>query len=166
MKFVEKVKNNFYSFKDVWLFICIFFWATVLSLIVKFLSLPRTMQMITPSETHTYDSNNKKSDQEKIVKYTDYILNLNFWIYRATCLKRALLLYHFLKKIGINVVICFGVKFNENLISKDKKENLDGHAWLLLDGEIFLEKNTEMVRGYKITYRFPIFRPEAEHRLY
>ena len=63
-------------------------------------------------------------------------------------------------KIGMILVIGFGGKLNENLKSKDKKENLDGHAWLLLDGEIFLEKKTEMVKGFKITYRFPMFRSE------
>ena len=161
MKPVEKIKNNFHSVKDIWLFISIFFWATVLPLILKYLPLSKAMEMITPSDTQRNAANNKKSAQEKIVRYTDYILSLNCWIYRSTCLKRSLLLYRFLSKVGINVQVCFGLKFNENLISKDTKENLDGHAWLLLDGEIFLERNIEMVRGYKITYRFPISQPQA-----
>ncbi len=157
MKIVKKIKNNFHSFKDIWLFICIFFLATILPLIIKFLSLPRTMQMITPSGTYRYNATNRK-----IIKYTEYILNLDFWIWRPTCLKRSLLLYHFLNKIGINVRICFGVKYNKSMISKDRNRNLYGHAWLLLDGEIFLERNIEIVRGYKVTYCFPNFQQQAE----
>ena len=155
MRIVNKIKGNFHSFKDIWLFICIFFWATILPLIIKFLSLPRVMQMITPLGTNRYNAKNKKSTKEKIIKYTEYILNLDFWIWRATCLNRSLLLYRFLNKIGINVRICFGVKFNKHMISKDSNRNLDGHAWLLLNGEIFLERNIEMAKEYKVTYCFP-----------
>ncbi len=165
MKLVDKIKNNFHSFKDIWLFICIFFWATLLPVLIKFLPLSRTMQMITPSETHRFTAKNKKSTKDKIVKYTEYILNLNLWIWKTTCLKRSLLLYRFLNKIGINVQVCFGVKFNKNIISKDRNKNLDGHAWLLLNGGIFLERDIEMVRGYKMTYCFPISRPQTEHGL-
>jgi hypothetical protein len=162
MKLVRKIKNNFHSFTDIWLFISILFWATLLPLIVKFLPLPRSMQIITPSKTHRYIKI-KNSAQEKIVQYTDYILNLNVWIWRTTCLKRSLLLYRFLKKMGMNVQVCFGVKFTKGMISNDKNRNLDGHAWLLLNGEIFLEKNIDMVREYKITYCFPTSRLQAEH---
>ena len=162
MKLVNKIKNNFHSFKDIWLIICIFFWATILPAIIKFSSLPGTMQIITPSKTNR-NIKNKNSTLEKIVRYTDYILNLNVWIWRATCLKRSLLLYRFLNRIGMNVQVCFGVKFNKSIISQDQNKNFEGHAWLLLNDEIFLERNIEMVRGYKITYRFPISRPYAEH---
>ena len=146
----------------MWLFIRIFFWATLLPIIVKFLPLPRTMQMMTPSKTNGYIKN-QNGVQEKIIRYTDYILNLNVWIWRTTCLKRSLLLYRFLNKFGVKVQICFGVKFNQNMISKDKSKHLDGHAWLLLNNEIFLERNIEMVSEYKITYCFPAPLPQAEH---
>jgi len=162
MKLVRKIKNNFNSFKDIWLFICIFFWASLLPFIIKFLPLPKAMQMFTPLKTHR-NIKNENSAQEKIVRYTDYILNLNAWIWRTTCLKRSLLLYRFLNKFGIKVQVCFGVRFNNNLISKDKAFNLKGHAWLLLNGEIFLERNIEMAKGYRTTYCFPISRPHAEH---
>lgn len=162
MKLVKKIKNNFHSFKDIWLFICIFFWATVLPFIVKFLPFHRTMQMITPLKISRYRKN-KKSTQEKIVLYTDYILSLNVWIWRKTCLKRSLLLYRFLNKIGMDIQVCFGVKFDKSMTSKNKNENVGGHAWLLLNGEIFLERNIEMVREFRMTYCFPAPWPQAEH---
>ena len=157
MRIVKKIKDNFHSFKDIWLFICILFWATISPLIIKFLSLPRAMQIITPLETNRYSVSNKKSTKEKIIKYTEYILNLNFWILKATCLNRSLLLYRFLNKIGLNVQICFGVKYNKTMISKDCNRNIDGHAWLLLNGEMFLERKIEMAKEYKVTYCFPSF---------
>ena len=162
LKHIKKIRNNFHSFKDVRLFICIFFWATLLPFIIKFLPLPEAMQIFAPSKTQR-NIKNKHSAQEKIVRYTDYILNLNVWIWRTTCLKRSLLLYRFLNKIGIKAQVCFGVKFNNNTISKDKSNNLDGHAWLLLNGEIFLERNIEMTKEFKMTYCFPISRPQVEH---
>ena len=157
MRIVKKIKNNFHSFKDIWLFICILFWATISPLIIKFLPLPRVMHIITPLEKNRYNATNKKSTKEKIIKYTEYILNLNFWILKATCLNRSLLLYRFLNKIGLNVHICFGVKYNKTMISKDCNRNIDGHAWLLLNGEMFLERKIEMAKEYKVTYCFPSF---------
>ena len=154
-RIVEKIRNNFHSLTDVWLFIGIFFWSTILPIIVKFLSLPRIMEMITPTKTNRYQATNRKSAEEKIIKFTEYILNLDFWIWKSTCLKRSLLLYRFLNKIGVNVQICFGVKYNKSMISKDSASSIDGHAWLCLNGEIFLERNIEMAREYKVTYCFP-----------
>ena len=157
IRVANKIKKNFHSIQDVWLFSCIFFWATILPVIIKFLSLPRIMRTITPSKTNRCDGTVKKSTKEKVIKYTEYILNLDFWIWRPTCLKRSLILYRFLNKIGVDVQICFGVKYNKSMISKARNRNIDGHAWLLLNGEIFLEKNIEMTRGYKLTYCFPSF---------
>lgn len=165
MRIVKKIKNNFHSFKDVWLFMSIFFWATLLPVVIKFLSLPRTMHIITSSKTHK-KIKNMNSTQEKVVRYTDYILNLNVWIWRTTCLKRSLLLYRFLNKIGMNVQVCFGVKYNKSLTSNKQNRNLDGHAWLLLNGGIFLERNIEIVGRYKMTYCFPSSQPPVEKRIY
>jgi len=161
MKIVNKIKNNFYSLRDIWLFISIILGTIVLPLMVKFLPLPRMMQVITPASTKRYNVLCDGSTKEKIIKYTDYILNRNFFIWRDTCLKRSLLLYHFLNKIGVKVRICFGVKYNDTMISKDHKGSLEGHAWLLLNGEIFLERNLEIVKKYKVTYCFPSFQRQV-----
>ena len=100
----------------------------------------------------------KNLDVEKakyiVVKFTDYILGRNFWIYESTCLKRTLVLYHFLRKSGIGVHVCFGMRYKEELKTLDGKR-LEGHAWLLYNGTVFLEKNTEIAKTYKITYCFP-----------
>lgn len=91
----------------------------------------------------------------RIVKFTDYILSRNLWIYRGTCLKRSLVLYHFLRKSGINVHLCFGVRHNGRLPDREAEKKLEGHAWLLYRGEIFLERNAAMTRTYAVTYCYP-----------
>jgi hypothetical protein len=161
MKIVNKIKNNFYSLSDLWLFISIILGTIVLPLMIKFLPLPRMMQVITPASTKQCNILDDGNTKEKIIKYTDYILSRNFFIWRDTCLKRSLLLYHFLNKIGVKVRICFGVKYNDTMISKGRKGSLEGHAWLLLNGEIFLERNIEIVKKFAVAYCFPSFQRQV-----
>ena len=161
MKIVNKIKNNFYSLRDIWLFMSITLGTIMLPLMLKFLPLPRMMQLITPVSTKRYNFLYDKSTKKKIIKFTDFILNRNIFIWRNTCLKRSLLLYHFLNKIGVKVKICFGVKYYNNMISKNLKDSLEGHAWLLLNGEIFLERNIEIVDKYAVTYCFPNFQRQV-----
>ncbi len=95
--------------------------------------------------------------KNKIVRFTDYIFGSNLCIYQPTCLKRSLVLYHFLRKAGFSVRICFGVRFP----SKEEKNKLEGHAWLVYNGEMFLEKSVETTKTYKITYCFPKLEEQA-----
>jgi len=147
---IEKIRTNFSSLQDVWIFVQVFFLVTLLPLLMKILSLPRLMEMMTPN--HVNNAINEM--QDRIVKYADYILSRNFWIYRTTCLKRSLVLYHFLRKYGINVQLCFGVRYNNKLTDSEAKELL-GHAWLIYDGDMYLEQNVDAARTYKATYCFP-----------
>lgn len=151
MGIIRKIKTNFSSFEEIELFIQIFLLVTILPLLVRFLSIPKLMKVLTPGGVKIYESHKQEKMKDKIVKFTDYILSRNLWIYRTICLKRSLVLYHFLRKIGITVHICFGVR----LPNKESKDKLEGHAWLLYYGDIYLEKNVEMTRSYKITYSFP-----------
>ncbi len=113
------------------------------------------MKVITPRDLKVYKNLDLEKSKDKVVKFTDYILSRNLWIYKTKCLKRSLVLYHFLRKLGINVHICFGVRYNEKLPNGEAKKKLEGHAWLLYKGDIFLEKNIEMAKNYKVTYCFP-----------
>ena len=165
MIIVNKIRKNLRSLGDLWLYISIIIGTIVLPLMFKFLPLPRMMQLITPVSTKRYNVLCDGSTKEKIIKFTDYILNRNILIWRNTCLRRSLLLYHFLNKIGLKVRICFGVKYNNTVISKNHKGSLEGHAWLLLNGEIFLERNIEIVKKYNVTYCFPSFRQQASQEI-
>src|SRR3990167_8013429 len=92
-----------------------------LPVMTKVFTLPKLMKVLTPGkrkETFAQD------EIDHIIKITDLILNQRFFIFHPTCLKKSLVLYHFLNKHGLKVVMNFGVK-------KDKKsDKLDGHGWL------------------------------------
>jgi hypothetical protein len=112
------------------------------------------MKLLTPQPgkyKHNADSQDRK---DTIVLYTSYILSRNIWVYRNTCLKRSLILYHFLRKQGTDVQICFGINYKKDIPLTERKE-MEGHAWLLLNGDIYLEANPEIPKNYTTTYCFP-----------
>jgi len=151
---LRKIRLNFGSFKDIWLFIRIFLLITLLPAMLRLFSLPMLMKMLTPRDLRVCKDQDSES-RDKIVKFADYLLNRNFWIFRSTCLKRSLILYHFLRKLGINLHVCFGVKYNGKLPDRKTQKKLEGHAWLFYNGNIFLERNAEVTKTYKLTYFFP-----------
>ena len=154
-EFLKKFRKNFCSFEEIWLFTQIFLLITVLPFLLKCLSIPRVMKMLAPRRLKAYQHLDMEKSKDKIVKFTDYILRHNFWTNKNSCLRRSLVLYHFLRKLGINVFVCFGVRYNERLFDREAKKKLEGHAWLLYHGDIFLEKNVEITKTYTMTYCFP-----------
>ena len=152
---IEKFKKNFKSPGDLWLFMRIFGLITILPIMVRGLSIPTLLKTLTPGGNKFGQNLDVDSLIEKIVKYTDYILGYNWLAYKNTCLTRSLVLYHFLRKHGIEVQICLGVKKGESLGEVDSEKILQGHAWLTYDGNIFLEKNSLGARSFKTTFCFP-----------
>jgi hypothetical protein len=154
MNIIRKIRLNFDSLDELLLFLQIFFLITILPFLIKLLSIPRLMKTLTP-EIRKSGEPNCQELKDKIVKYTDYILSRNFLVYRSSCLKRSLTLYHFLRKLGIDIQICFGIRYKEFFAGCGEGKKIEGHAWLLHNGDFFLEANSEMTRTYKMTYYFP-----------
>jgi hypothetical protein len=152
IKSVRKFRSHFHSLKDVFLFVRIFFLITILPVLIKVLTIPQLMQTLTPRAKRF---NNRAYIEKRIVQYTDYILGRNFWVYNNTCLKRSLTLYHFFRRLGIDVQICFGVRRKKDSPDLTGNQDIEGHAWLLNNGEFFRETNTESAKAYKMTYCFP-----------
>lgn len=144
----QKFRVNFTSFREMWLFIQIFFLVTLSPVALRLFSIPRLMRICTPRDSKVYDGRNREKLKARTVKFTDYILGWNALRGKNTCLKRALVLYYFLRKWGMDVQVCFGVRYVAH-------KRLDGHAWLLYQGDIFLERNTELTKAYQRTYCFP-----------
>ncbi len=155
MKRFKKIRRNFDSFGEVLLFLQIFFLITILPFLIKLLTVPQLMKILTPQERRFNGRCDYQEIKDKIVKYTDYILSRNYLVYKNTCLKRSLILYHFLRKVGIDTQICFGVRYKKGLTDTSGGKKLEGHAWLLYNGDIFLETNSEIIETYKMTYCFP-----------
>lgn len=145
---VQKCRVNFTSFREIWLFIQIFFMVTLSPVVFRLFPIPRLMRMYTPRDLKIYEDRNLERLRGKVVKFTDYILGWNSLRGKNTCLKRALVLYYFLRKWGRDVQVCFGVRYVTH-------KRLDGHAWLLYQGDFFLERNADLTKAYKQTYCFP-----------
>ena len=152
---VRKIRENFSSVRDVLLFMRILNLIAVLPAMLRFLSIPRLMKVLTPLGTTNFGKPFDDKDRDRIVKYTDYIQGRNFLMFKSTCLRRSLVLYHFLRRAGVNVQICFGVRYKGELQKEEFSRELEGHAWLLYKGEIFLERNAGIVNEYAVTCRFP-----------
>ena len=151
---LKKFRANFRSFEEFLLFIQIFSMIILLPVMLRLFSIPRLMSMLTPRDLKVYQNLELENLRDKTVKFTDDILSRNSLASENTCLKRTLVLYHFLRKMGMDVHVCFGVKY-DTLSDSEAQKKLEGHAWLLYHGDIFLERNTEVTKTYKQTYCFP-----------
>ena len=137
------------------MFMHIFSLVTILPLMIKMLTIPQLLKILTPGRAKLKGDRNLRQLREIIIKYTNYVLSLDFWIYRDICLTRSLVLYYFLRKYGLDVQICFGVKHKKDSEGRDAGRKLQGHAWLSLNGYFFLENNPEDTRTFAVTYSFP-----------
>jgi len=151
----KKIRSNFNSLEEVLLFVRILLLATILPLLIKRLTIPRLLKLLTPQNSKSGRISGPDEIIDKIEKYTLYILSRDFWVYRNICLKRSLVLYHFLRKYGVHVTVCFGVRYNNERFHGAEGKKMEGHAWLLYKGDIFLEKNVEETKKYKMTYCYP-----------
>jgi hypothetical protein len=70
----------------------------------------------------------------------------NIPILKGACLKRSLILYRFLRKEGLQVVINIGVAKEDG--------DLIGHSWLTLDGIPYYETR-EHAERFNTVLRYP-----------
>ena len=68
--------------------------------------------------------------------------------WRHTCLKRAAVLYHLLRRTGQPVELWIGVR-------RGDAGALAAHAWLVRDGAPYLERGDEEIRRFSVIARFP-----------
>ena len=70
---------------------------------------------------------------------------------RDPCLRRALVLFHRLRREGLPVTFCLGIR-REGIGADDGQ--VTGHAWLELDGRVILE-SAATIAGQVCTFRYP-----------
>jgi hypothetical protein len=155
MEIIRKLRDNFHSPREVLLFCRVFLLITVLPLLIRFLTLPGLMKVLTWRVPGTSGTRHVEDYRNRVVKFTDYLLSREFWIFRRTCLKRCLVLYHFLCPMFPDLHLCFGVRVTKDDGRKGRDKALYGHSWLICNGEVFLEDKPETVNKYTVTYRFP-----------
>lgn len=66
------------------------------------------------------------------------------------CLRRSLTRYYFLRRAGLPVVVQFGAKFSGGTPDR----NVNGHAWLTLNGQPYFEDD-ENWRGFTVMFGYP-----------
>lgn len=120
-------------------------WVLALSLLVRFMSLPRAMALVAPRRARRVEPADASLIQARLARLLDSVLAADFWVFTPTCWKRAPVLHRYLALRGIQTRVLFGVR-------RDTPDVLSGHAWLEACGEPILEKTPP---NYKVTYSFP-----------
>lgn len=72
------------------------------------------------------------------------------------CLRRSLVRYHFLRRVGIPLTLNFGARFNPStsLRVDQPDREVTGHAWVTLNGQPYFEES-ENYRGFTVMFQYP-----------
>ncbi|MFN2511143.1 MAG: lasso peptide biosynthesis B2 protein [Pyrinomonadaceae bacterium] len=119
-------------------------WVSILSLLVKFQSLPRALQMVAIKAPRDYPGPSIETER-KLASAIDLLLATDLLVFKPICWKRAAILHRYLALHGISTRIVFGMR-------KAADGAVDGHAWLEVAGKPILETTAPK---YKVTYAFP-----------
>lgn len=90
-------------------------------------------------------------DDASLARWVDRLLRRLPGPWHRTCLKRAAVLYHLLRRAGRPVELCIGV----NRKSEPGKGDIAAHAWLMRAGEPYLEAHPEHALSHVVIARFP-----------
>lgn len=121
-------------------------WVAFVTLCLKFMPLPRVLDLITPSQ-RSINRNRSAETSEKLARQLDQLLAFNVLCFTPTCWKRAAVLYRYLALNGIETRVVFGVRKEVNAPLP-----LAGHAWLEAKGIPILESSAP---EYVVTFTFP-----------
>ncbi len=135
---------------SAFLFVRLLLFIAVSPLLLR-VNLPRLLAFLEPRALST-DPDPVKVD--RIIRYTDALLVGRGPLPRRSCFRRAVTLYYFLRREGMQLGICFGVSRSG--------EGLTGHCWLVRDGEPFLEKG-DPLSTFIPMYSFPHDRQPASY---
>lgn len=120
------------------------------SVLIKFLPLPRVLNLISPRRPRAARADTHLSE-EKLVQLVDSLLAFDVLCFTPTCWKRAPVLHRYLALRGRETRIVFGLR-------KEGGDALAGHAWLEADGRPIFEAAAP---DYTVTYTFPPPDPPA-----
>jgi hypothetical protein len=97
----------------------------------------------------------RSDDAASIARAQRLALYADVWLRRLRlanpCLRRTLVLFGRLRRAGLPVRFCLGVRAGPALSADDP---LDGHAWLELHGQPFLERSP-LPAQHVTTFRYP-----------
>jgi hypothetical protein len=115
--------------REMWLVARIYLFLALLPSMLRMFSIDRLVSRVTPAtECRPNDSISLDRLLYLCRRAFDTLQKAG---YRRTCLRRSLLLYHFLRCHGVPARINFGVKWEDGCLA--------GHSWLTLRDELFME---------------------------
>ena len=126
---------------DIFLFIRIFFSLLLLKMLLGMIKLPKLLRSLEPRKRTVINA----ARIERISKFSDFFLHR---ILRSSnpCLLKSLILFRYLRMMGMDIKIAFGVK--------DESKGLQGHAWLVSNGSYYLEKE-DPLKEYQTIFVYP-----------
>lgn len=109
--------------------------------------LPQMMAQLTPVR----DANLRNLPPDDTRRLADAVAAWHLNSPLGICLRRSLLRYHFLRRVGLPVRIVFGARL------KDSREGggVGGHAWLTLNGSPFYE-DPQNYAGFVEMFAYPV----------
>jgi hypothetical protein len=129
---------------------------TTLPALIRVMPLPALLRILTPTSSRRFPRLGKAPDADRIVTITDWLLGHSKGNGRTDCLKRSLALYHQLRRSGMPVELCLGVRRSSlGLASHMSKLPLHGHAWLARGDTVLYEGSAKVLSVYAETYRYP-----------
>jgi len=93
-------------------------------------------------------------DPAALAAWVDRLLYALPGPWRHTCLKRSAVLYHLLRRAGLPVELCIGVR-------RVPEGPLTAHAWLIREGAPYLEREASSSATHTPIARFPERRESA-----
>ncbi|MFC1884950.1 lasso peptide biosynthesis B2 protein [Thermodesulfobacteriota bacterium] len=127
--------------RNIFLFIKVFFSLLILNVLFSTLKLPSLLKIIDQKRKRSFNN----MTIENAALFSNFILYRIFRTKRP-CTLRSLLLFKYLRSMGKDTKIVFGVK--------DEGGELKGHAWLINEQRPFLE-NSDQPEEYEIIYEYP-----------
>jgi len=121
--------------------------ALVIPPLISMSSFARVARWLTGDPTNSaFDCG--KLDDHALADWVNRILYRLGGPWRHTCLKRAVMLSYLFRKAGRHVELVIGVKH-------DDYGAVTAHAWLVRDGDPYLENDPGHPRRFKEIARFP-----------
>jgi Transglutaminase-like superfamily len=130
--------------RELWLFARVGTFAAAVPLLMR-LPLPRLAALLTRQPRCRRA---RTEEVERLVRLIALAPHVGRPLVRPGCLTRGVTLFWFLRRAGLNVELRFGLEAPNDGMA-------DGHCWLSLDGEPFLEQVDPRPRFAEL-YRLPL----------
>lgn len=121
-----------------------FCFALMVPLLLR-LPLPRLQALLEPASARAPTGT---AERDRIVATLQAVLAAGRPLIGRGCLVRGLTFYYFLRRAGVDVALSFGMGHSAKMA-----DGFDGHCWLVLDGEPYLESRDPRAL-YAQTYAF------------